>query len=546
MKQWPFDTGLDPQYPIYTRGNAGEVLPDVLSPLNTTLFLRHFEQAWRRVWAGDWPVVDDPGDRPTFAPLVGGRFYINLSVMRRAADLAPGTSPEEIDHQFFAVGITLPPYERPDEPGYDDRAAVIEERVTELMQQPPAADVLAVQDRVRALRREGRERRAAATDEQLLARIRDLAAEAEEATYWHLVVSAMSSVAFGAFQQGLRALYGDEGNELARRALSGLGDVESAGPGRRIAHLATLDGEAYEAAFQSFLEDYGFRGVNEWEIAAPSWEQTPDVVHRMVQATREAPAKTPSTDTAAEARRQLEADGAATKWPELPFYRGCAEFYVANRERTKAAAITVLNEIRLDAAELGARLVQRGELDAPSEVFLLTADELAAAVGGAPVPRAALAERAAHMDELRTLMAPLVVEAGSVPPLEEWTPIAVAAAQAGAMASQGGEQIAGVAGSPGVARGRARIVLDPYRDEPPHPGQVLVAPITDPGWTPMFMAAEAVVVEVGGELSHAVIVARELGIPAVVAAIGCTTAINEGDLVEVDGSNGVVRILERA
>jgi pyruvate,water dikinase len=75
---------------------------------------------------------------------------------------------------------------------------------------------------------------------------------------------------------------------------------------------------------------------------------------------------------------------------------------------------------------------------------------------------------------------------------------------------------------------------------------VLVAPITDPGWLPLFIGVVAVVVDMGGELSHTMIVSRDLGIPAVVGAVGATSTIRTGDLVEVDGSNGIVRILERA
>ena len=131
--------------------------------------------------------------------------------------------------------------------------------------------------------------------------------------------------------------------------------------------------------------------------------------------------------------------------------------------------------------------------------------------------------------------------AGEVPPVEEWPLKSDATADAGDQ-----DEIAGAAGSPGVATGRARVVIDAYADDPTEPGEVLVAPITDPGWMPLFVGAVAVVAEMGGELSHTMIVSRDLGIPAVVGAVGATSVIKTGDLVEVDGSNGVVRILERA
>jgi pyruvate,water dikinase len=88
------------------------------------------------------------------------------------------------------------------------------------------------------------------------------------------------------------------------------------------------------------------------------------------------------------------------------------------------------------------------------------------------------------------------------------------------------------------------VVLDPIDPQGLGPGEVLVAPITDPSWTPLFMAAEAVVVDVGAQQSHAVIVSRELGIPAVVSVTGATRIIPDGALIEVDGTRGTVTILE--
>jgi pyruvate,water dikinase len=107
-----------------------------------------------------------------------------------------------------------------------------------------------------------------------------------------------------------------------------------------------------------------------------------------------------------------------------------------------------------------------------------------------------------------------------------------------------GTSLTGIAGCPGVARGRARVVVDPLDLRGLSPGDVLVAPITDPSWTPLFVPAEAVVVDVGAEMSHAIIVARELGIPAVVSVTGATRSIPDGALLEVDGDAGVVKVLE--
>ena len=148
--------------------------------------------------------------------------------------------------------------------------------------------------------------------------------------------------------------------------------------------------------------------------------------------------------------------------------------------------------------------------------------------------------RKAAQQELERYQEPLFAIVGEIPPVEEWPLVR--------RDTPGDDvcEIIGAAGSPGRATGRARVVRNAYADEPPRSGEVLVAPITDPGWMPLFVGVVAVVAEMGGELSHTMIVARDLGIPAVVGAVGATTAIKTGDLIEVDGSTGVVRIVERA
>src|SRR5215831_6340175 len=107
-----------------------------------------------------------------------------------------------------------------------------------------------------------------------------------------------------------------------------------------------------------------------------------------------------------------------------------------------------------------------------------------------------------------------------------------------------GEVLKGNAGASGVAQGRARVVLDPGDARGLQPNEVLVAPLTDPAWTPLFLPAAAVVVNVGALLSHAVIVCRELGIPCVVAVAGATDRLADGAMLEVDGTAGTVTVLD--
>jgi pyruvate,water dikinase len=109
---------------------------------------------------------------------------------------------------------------------------------------------------------------------------------------------------------------------------------------------------------------------------------------------------------------------------------------------------------------------------------------------------------------------------------------------------EAGSLLSGWAASPGRVRGPARIVEDIAAGATLEPGSVLIAVATDPSWTPVIAEAAAIVLEVGGPLSHAAIVARELGIPAVLKVNGATRAIGEGCLVEVDGFEGTVRVVE--
>ena len=109
---------------------------------------------------------------------------------------------------------------------------------------------------------------------------------------------------------------------------------------------------------------------------------------------------------------------------------------------------------------------------------------------------------------------------------------------------QAGDSIQGLSGCPGVSEGRARVILDSHDPTALEPGDVLVAPLTDPSWTPLFVPAAGVVVDVGAALSHAIIVSRELGIPCVVSATDATKRIPDGAMVRVDGDTGTVTILD--
>jgi pyruvate,water dikinase len=178
---------------------------------------------------------------------------------------------------------------------------------------------------------------------------------------------------------------------------------------------------------------------------------------------------------------------------------------------------------------LGRRWVAAGWLDKPEDVYCLSVDELAP-LAREPRPlqaQVARARRAWERDKHRPW--PTEIAGGREVYAEEPGPHVV-----------GRDALSGIAGSPGLALGRVRVVRDPEEFGKLRQGDILVAPLTNPVWTPLFALAGGIVTEAGGILSHGAIVAREYGIPAVLGVAGATRALEDDQLVTVDGTNGVV------
>ena len=183
--------------------------------------------------------------------------------------------------------------------------------------------------------------------------------------------------------------------------------------------------------------------------------------------------------------------------------------------------------------ELGRRLARRGVLGKAEDVFFLGHDEVAPVLRGEQeydVGETVAGRRAEY--ERNLAVTPPSVIVGRFDP-DDFVPDAV---------DGGARTLSGVAASPGVAEGRARVVLRAGEDQV-LPGEILVAPFTDPGWTPYFLNAAAIVMDMGGLLSHGSIIAREYGVPAVVNVGPATKIIRTGQTIRVDGDRGVVEVL---
>ena len=464
MTTYEFDTTLDPDYPVLTRGNAGEIMPDIVSPLSATVFFPPLERGWRRSFTETWDVMDWPDCPTTFAPIVGGRFYINISAFRRLADLTPGTSPDDIDRTLFAAGgIRLDPYEVPDEEGYIERGRADRRdnrRPSWRIHRSIASG--GEHDAAQARRCEGRARGTSSSNAELLARFESCIPSWRATSSRLFIGSSVSPVALGSLQAGLVEVYGDEGYELGRQAVMGVGGIESADAGKAVASLAGLEGDEFEAAFERVLEQYGFRGVNEWEIASPSWEIRPDVLRRAVDAVRAGGAeRDPDTVRTAAARevrgrrRPRQVPGARSVAGTL---HGVDRHPRADQGHVRADHQRNAARRTRDRSTAGRRRQARvGRPGLLADVRRVTAPQLAAATSTSIGARPAGGPGRTWCGiRSRCSRSP-----GRFPQSRNGRKVGGDATDAGDQ-----DEVIGAAGSPGSRPGRARVVMDAYADEP--------------------------------------------------------------------------------
>ncbi len=315
----------------------------------------------------------------------------------------------------------------------------------------------------------------------------------------------------------LAALFRDEGDLLSR-----LGGHEA--------------GAAWRERLRAFLDRFGQRCPREFDIVAPRWREDPTMIVELVRAGLLSPAGETATARLArqaEERRHAVAAAVAEAAPwRRPILRTLARLvarYMPLREAPKHYAMVVFERIRAAALELGRRLVARGALASADEVFFLEWEEALSLARGSPAPRdlgSRVEARQKRHERFRSLPAPHFIRSDVPVPEDEASPDAD-----GSLRGQGV--------SAGAAAGPVRILRAPDPREM-RSGDVIVVSFADPGWTPLFPRAAAVVMEVGGTLCHAAVVARELGIPAVFGVAGATERLRDGQPVRVDGRAGTV------
>jgi pyruvate,water dikinase len=336
-------------------------------------------------------------------------------------------------------------------------------------------------------------------------------------------------------------------------ALGDVADVIRAHPGAierlRRSPDATLDdlreiagGEEAHRAFATFLERYGMRGTGEIDITRPRWREAPTQLIPAIeghlrgsapgQHRREFRAGAEEAERAAARliERVRATSGGAIKAMVMRRLIAVYRSRIGLREHPKYYIVRALDIAKLAILEEAAGLVRADLLRSPDEVFWFSLEELESILRARRVDRAIIDARRERFER----------DAGLRPPRVITSEGEVVTATAGAAVPEGA--LAGTAASAGVVEGRARVVrkLEGSRLEK---GEVLVAPYTDPAWTPLFPLASGLVTEVGGLMTHGAVVAREYGIPAVVGVDGATEAIPDGALVRVNGTEGYVEIV---
>ncbi|HSV86635.1 MAG TPA: PEP/pyruvate-binding domain-containing protein [Levilinea sp.] len=297
-----------------------------------------------------------------------------------------------------------------------------------------------------------------------------------------------------------------------------------------------------------FLGRYGGRGLAEIDLGRTRWredatqvfeillsylqinqpELAPDVIFKRSEASAQA-----ALDQLCECLSRQP--GGWWRVRLVRFFAGRMRALMGMREAPKFFVVRLLASLRWTLLDIGQELVRDGVLKQADDLFYLTWEELdTLAAGGLDDPQAAADERrAAYQRELRRRHIPrLLLSDGR-------------AFYAGMLtAASGAASIHGSPVSPGFSQGYVRIVLHPLQANL-KPGEILVCPGTDPSWTPLFLAAAGLIMEVGGMMTHGAVVAREYGIPAIVGVDQATTRLHTGQYIRMDGSSGLVEVLEK-
>lgn len=304
--------------------------------------------------------------------------------------------------------------------------------------------------------------------------------------------------------------------------------------------------EPFLKALENFMALHGHRGLKEMEINSPRWEENPATVINMMKNYLHDPhcadKEREKEEKLHRKREQLLAEIKAglqnkpleklteIRWKLISFLGNQSRYFIKLRENSRYYHIMIFYSVRKKVLKKEADFLKKGKLKCKDDIFYLKWKELKALDSGKMSYEDVedlIRRRRLEYIRLCKFTAPKTI--GILSSAEEKTGH-----------DRGNKVLNGQGAAPGIYQGRARVILDPSVNATLKAGEILVAPYTDPAWTPLFLTAGAAVVETGSYLSHAGTIAREYGMPCVVDVPDCTSFIRTGDLVTVDGTSGKV------
>ncbi len=570
-----------PSESVWTNANVGEALPGVATPMTWSIIhdfsRRGFEQAFGTLGLTVPPECE----------LVGSfraRIYLNLTQFMSIASGQPLFKPERLFSMAGGGGVDLvrDVYERRSKAGFLKRLPMtIPKVLTAQLSMPVVAPLWGRYFTGKVEEFFDRDL-AALSDQQMSESLKHLDELFDRTGLVMLATSSNFLMSYVITAELLRLVGGDEAARREQELFSGL-EVKSAEPGlalldlgrraRRSLRLRRIitehrpeetlqalseagehqDVANFLAALDEFQKHHGHRAPREAELATPRWREDESFLFEVVRSFVEAPDLPSSTEVDRERKRKRDS-GRQLLDRVLPggidvIIKAILAFTRSNaqrREYMRDRVVDALDLYRHFFLECGRRLSEAGALREREDVFFLTHEEI-----GAWLENPALAEsfpicvltRRALYDHFRAQPDPpdtFLLRGSEM----------IAAREAPQRLDEAGTEgegdyfeLHGLPGSPGRVTGRARVILDPRTEDAAiQPGEILVAPYTDVGWTPLFLTASGVVMSLGGPLSHSCIVAREYGIPTVVNAKHATEVLETGDWITVDGNRGIVYV----
>jgi rifampicin phosphotransferase len=561
---------------VWSNFNTGEVMPDVMTPITWSMLQSVLDGV---LGSNVFRVVGADITRAPLAGLVAGRIYFNantfLAAIKPFSFLVKGT-PDVARalgggsvQAYRQLPLTIPPEDLPD---LDFRWPKY------ILSWPRILHALIPRSPRRC--RAGLARFKTQTDElvrldvgamstpeltRLCVRlIREIFKDAD------LLSLMTQAVALPVFQKACRDWLGEPG--LTLRLFAALGGMPNAEAGLalwRLAALAHADsdtetavssesswpevrarlcraehGRKFLVAWDAFMAEHGHHCRGELELFNARWCETPNYLLGLVRGYLRSMGQSDPLENQrrlAEERERLTVQCRARlknpikRWIFSRSLRRAQELTVY-REQLKNLGVRRIAFLRRVLMALGRRLHEQGSLSCRDDIFFLEVSEIEpVATGSASFDWRERIELRRQEYEKNLKLTPPPVVIGRFDPNARGWPVANA----------GAKLLEGIPVSPGIVTGPARVILRTDEHEQVLPGEILIAPFTDPAWSPYFITAAGVVMEQGGVLSHGSIVAREYGLPAVTNVASATRVIRTGDLVQVDGNRGCVSVLKR-